>query len=367
MSSDALPLQSIVDNLHTAIILVADKLTIRCMNPAAEMLFHFSANRAAGRHINHLIVNDHELYDRLERALISHHPFRVYEASLSIHTGAQIDVDYAVSPVEQPDREACLLLEFTPLSHQQRHAHEESLLQQQEASKSLLRGLAHEIKNPLGGLRGAAQLLERELDEKNRRFTRIIIDEADRLKNLVDRMVGPREIPRKQPVNIHKLIEHVRELVAAECEENATGKPIRLRTDYDPSIPDIEADESMLIQAILNITRNAVSAIDPAQAGDGEIVFRTRARRNCPIGNQNHPLAASLEIIDNGVGVSEALQETIFLPMITGRADGTGLGLSIAQSLVQQHGGLIEFTSEPGHTVFTLLLPIQTENGDKHD
>lgn len=353
-------LQAIVDNMHTAIIVIGEGLTITCMNPSAEMLFHFSSNRAVSRNIDNLIINEHEIYDRLERSLISNHPFRVYDVQLTIHNNTVIDVDYSVSPLEYKKNGKYLLLEFIPRNHLHKHSQEEALLNQHEASKSLIRGLAHEIKNPLGGLRGAAQLLERELDDNNRAFTRIIINEADRLKDLVDRMAGPREIPQKKMVNIHKVIEHVRQLVKAELEDTANNrKSIKILSDYDPSIPDIDADESMLIQSVLNISRNAVSAIEK----EGEIIFRTRSRRNCTIGTHTHPLVATIEIIDTGVGVDTAIQEKIFLPMITGRADGTGLGLSIAQSLVQQHQGLIEFSSKPGRTIFTLLLPIQTQNG----
>ncbi len=357
--------QAILDNLHTAIIIIGDKLNIECMNPSAEMLFHFSSNRAHNRNIHQLIINEHEFYDRLSRTLISGHPFTRYETQLNIHNNTTVHVDFSVSPLEYKADGHFLLLEFTSLNHIQRYSQEEKLLTQHDASKALLRGLAHEIKNPLGGLRGAAQLLERELDEKNKTFTRIIINEADRLKNLVDRMVGPHELPNKTTINVHKIIEHVRQLVTAELRESLDkDKPsIKLLTDYDPSIPDLEADESMLIQVILNITRNAIAAIDK----DGMIIFRTRARRHCTIGITSYPLVASIEIIDNGNGVASNLQEKIFLPMITGRADGTGLGLSIAQSLVQQHKGLIEFSSTPGETVFTILLPILLPDKRQHD
>ncbi len=355
------PQQTILDSLHTAIMIIDRQLQIKHMNPSAEMLFHFSRNRAINRKIDQLIINEHELYNRLRQSLASSHPFSLYEAQLKIHNNTDIAVDYSVSPLEYKTRDKSLLLEFSPLKHIQKYAQEETLIAQHEASKSLMRGLAHEIKNPLGGLRGAAQLLERELDEKNKVFTQIIINEADRLKNLVDRMAGPKEIPNISAINIHKVIEHVRRLVNAELKETVNDrKSIQLNSDYDPSIPDLAADESMLIQIILNITRNAVSAINAT----GQIVFKTRTRRNRTIGITTYPLVASIEITDNGSGVNTDLQEKIFLPMITGRADGTGLGLSIAQSLVQQHHGLIEFTSYPGETTFTILLPIQHQNGD---
>ena len=350
--------QTVIDNLHSAVIVIGEKLQVICMNPAAEMLFHISSNRATGKYIGELIIDAHEFIDRIERSLISAHPYTVYDEQLHLHTHQSIGVDYSVSPVQYADDQKTLLLEFYRLKTQQKLTHEESILSQYEASKSLLRGLAHEIKNPLGGIRGAAQLLERELDEENKQFTQIIISETDRLKNLLDRMVGPKEIPTKSEVNIHKILEHVRQLVLAENDN------VLLSIDYDPSIPELHADESMLIQVILNLTRNAVRAASEESENEGHIIFRTRAKRNCTIGSRTFPLVARIDIEDNGIGVAEELQEKIFMPMITGHAGGTGLGLSIAQSLVQQHKGLIEFKSEPGKTVFTILLPIKTSNGE---
>ena len=349
--------QTIIDNLHSAIIVIGENLQVIYINPAAEMLFHISNTRAIKKNIRDLIVNEHEFFDRLERSLVSAHPYTVYEDQLRVHNHQTIDVDYSVSPIPYRREGRFLLLEFIRLKTQHKISHEESILSQYEASKSLLRGLAHEIKNPLGGIRGAAQLLERELDDDdNKQFTQIIINEADRLKNLLDRMVGPKDIPTKSDVNIHKILEHVRQLVLAENDD------IKLTVDYDPSVPELHADESMMIQVILNITRNAVIAVSSLDDHKGEINFKTRTQRNCKIGSHTYPLVARIDIEDNGSGVSKDLQEKIFMPMITGHADGTGLGLSIAQTLVQQHHGLIEFTSRPGKTVFTILLPINLHN-----
>ena len=357
--------QTIVDNLHSAVIVIGENLQIMCINPAAEMLFHISNNRAVKKNIRQLIINEHEFFDRLERSLISAHPYTVYDNQLRLHHQQIIDVDYSVSPIQYQDKGKFLLLEFIRLKAQHKLSHEESILSQYEASKSLLRGLAHEIKNPLGGIRGAAQLLERELENgpnssENKQFTQIIINEADRLKNLLDRMVGPKDIPTKSDVNIHKILEHVRQLVLAENDQ------ILIMADYDPSIPELHADESMLIQVILNITRNAVTASisdSTSSHNKAKIIFKTRTQRNCNIGLHSYPLVARIDIEDNGSGVKKELQEKIFMPMITGHAEGTGLGLSIAQSLVQQHYGIIEFTSKPDKTVFTILLPVKTQNG----
>jgi two-component system nitrogen regulation sensor histidine kinase GlnL len=219
----------------------------------------------------------------------------------------------------------------------------------------LIRNLAHEIKNPLGGLRGAAQLLEQEFaDQSLKEYTQIIIGEADRLRNLVDRMLGPIRPPVYDDVNIHEVLERVRTLVLAEI-----GDGIHIEQDYDPSIPLLKGDADQLIQAVLNIVRNAVQALE----GQGVILIRTRVQRQYTIGHTRHKLVARLDIIDNGPGISKERLEEIFYPMISGRIDGTGLGLSIAQVLVSQHGGLIECESRPGKTVFTLLLPLECEHG----
>jgi two-component system nitrogen regulation sensor histidine kinase GlnL len=352
--------QTIIDNLHAAVVIIGENMQVVCINPAAEMLFHISNNRAVKKTIRELIINEHAFFDRLERSLISSHPYTVYEDQLLVHNHKTIDVDYSVSPIQYKAEGKFLLLEFIRIKSQQKLSHDESILSQYEASKSLLRGLAHEIKNPLGGIRGSAQLLERELDDDNsKQFTQIIINETDRLKNLLDRMVGPRDIPTKTNVNIHKILEHVRQLVLAE------NSHISIAADYDPSIPELYADESMMIQVILNITRNAVTAISSLDAeshNEGRIVYKTRTQRYCKIGSHTHALAARIDIEDNGGGVSEELQEKIFMPMITGHADGTGLGLSIAQSLIHQHNGLIEFTSRPEKTIFTILVPINIHN-----
>ncbi len=349
--------QKIIDNMHSAVLVLDQNLQVACMNPSAEMLFHISNNRAVNKNIAELIIDEADFLKRLKCSIISAHPYTVYDDKLKTHHHETIDVDYSVSPIQYKQDGKFLLLEFIRLKSQHKHLHDDSILSQYEASKSLLRGLAHEIKNPLGGIRGAAQLLERELDENDRQFTQIIINEADRLKDLLDRMVGPKDIPAKSKINIHKILEHVRQLVLAENQH------ITIVADYDPSVPELYADESMMIQVILNITRNAVTAVK-SNKSQAVIKFKTRTERNRKVGTKSHPLIARIDIEDNGCGVLEELQEKIFMPMITGHADGTGLGLSIAQTLVQQHSGLIEFSSHSGKTIFTLLLPLKIPNGD---
>ena len=247
-----------------------------------------------------------------------------------------------------------LLLEIQQVDRQLRITREEQILARNQATRALIRGLAHEIKNPLGGLRGAAQLLERELHEASlTEYTQIIIEEADRLQNLVNNMLGPNRLPEMKSVNIHQVLERVCSLVKVE-----TGPALTVNKDYDPSIPPINGDMDQLIQSFLNIVRNAVRA-----AGrEGVIDLTTRVLRQFTIGNIRHRLVISVDIEDNGPGIPKELQERIFFPMVSG-SDGMGLGLSISQTLINRHQGLIEFTSKPGRTVFRVLLPLEQVDG----
>ena len=248
-----------------------------------------------------------------------------------------------------------LLVELQPVDRHLRISKEEQLLAQQSTARMLVRGLAHEIKNPLGGLRGAAQLLDSELhDPELKEYTAIIISESDRLQGLMDRMLGPNTPPNKTPINIHEILERVRQLVLAETTEQ-----ISIFQDYDPSIPAINADQNMIIQVLLNIVRNAVQAI----GSQGEVTLKTRICRQITLGRKRYKLGEKIDIIDNGPGIKPEIMSQIFYPMITGRAQGTGLGLSIAQSLINQHDGLIECNSRPGKTVFSIYLPL--ENGSE--
>lgn len=346
--------RTIIDNLGTSVLLLDQDLSIKYLNPAGENLFHISKKRACKLNLNGLIFIESYFIDRLKQVKNDLQAFSEHEVSLQISPGKTVTVDYRVTPVLNMG-DMLLLIEINHMDRQLRIAREEKLLSEQSATRNLVRGMAHEIKNPLGGLRGAAQLLERELpSEELKEYTQIIIGEADRLQNLVDRMLGPNNLPNTQTINIHQVMEHVRQLVQAESPDT-----LFFKLDYDPSLPELEADPDLLIQAILNITRNAAAALN----NEGEITFRTRPQRHFTIGHKHHRLVMQVDIIDNGPGIPEELVDQIFYPMVTGRADGTGLGLSIAQSLINQHKGLIECDSAPGKTVFTIYLPLETRNG----
>jgi len=245
-----------------------------------------------------------------------------------------------------------VLVEMSDTTRQARISRENALLAQLGGSRMMARQLAHEIKNPLGGLRGAAQLLERELpDASLREYTRVIIGEADRLRALVDSLLGPARALQREPANLHELLDHVYRLVRAEAPE-----AIAITRDYDPSLPPLQLDRDQLIQAMLNLARNAVQAL----GRHGQLTIRTRAITGATIGEKRHRVVASVQFEDNGPGVPAELGETIFYPLVTAQPGGTGLGLAVAQDIATRHDGLVEFESRPGHTVFSLLLPIGT-------
>jgi two-component system, NtrC family, nitrogen regulation sensor histidine kinase GlnL len=347
--------QAVLDHMNTAVLLFGSDLCLRYLNPAAEMLFQVSARHVVGQPAATVLpCPDSQVELRLTQALRSRHPFTERELNVTVADGRTITVNCIVLPMHHFDAEADLLVELHQVDRQLRITREEHLLSQHQATQALIRGLAHEIKNPLGGLRGAAQLLERELPDPGlREYTRIIIDEADRLQALMNRMIGPNRMPRRGPVNIHHVLEHVRGLILAEFPSGP-----RVSRDYDPSIPELTADQDRLIQAFLNLARNACAAAGAA----GHIELRTRVLRQFTIGARRHRLVLRVEVFDNGPGIPEELKDQIFFPMVSGHSGGTGLGLPIAQELISQHGGLIECESRPGETRFFVYLPLELEH-----
>ncbi len=350
LSSAALG-ERILGNLTTSILVFDEALRLVYINPAAEELFAVSSRQVMGLELQELVVNGDGLPARVREAVDGGRPFTVRELQLKTTAGQELTVDCTVTPLPVAREATEVLVEMLQLDRHLRINREENLLAQHQAAHDLVRRLAHEIKNPLGGLRGAAQLLERELsDEGLKEYTGIIIGEADRLRSLVDRLLGPNQLPRKSRTNVHKVLEHVCNLISVD-----EAAEVRIIRDYDPSVPDLMADSDMLIQAVLNVVRNAVQAM----GAKGDLTLRTRVVRQITIGNQRHKLVLQLDILDNGPGIQTQMLATIFYPMVTGRDEGTGLGLSIAQSLVHLHGGLIECASRPGQTVFSIFLPLE--------
>ncbi len=348
----------VLDNLNTAVLLFDHDLHLTYINPGGEYLLAVSAKVVLGIGAGQLVPCPADaMEERLREALDTRQPFTEREVELHRPDGQPIRVNCTVLPLQTPTTSDELLMELHQVDRQLRITREEHLITQHQATQALLRGLAHEIKNPLGGLRGAAQLLERELpDLELHEYTRIIIDEADRLQALLNRMLGPNRLPQRREANIHHIVEHVRQLLEAELPDGP-----ELIRDYDPSIPTFEADPDRLIQALLNLGRNAARALVESGA-KGRIILRTRVLRQFTLGSTRHRLVLGVEIEDNGPGIPESLKDRIFYPMVSGRPGGTGLGLPIAQELINQHGGLIECESRPGETIFYVFLPLECQD-----
>jgi len=345
-----------MEALNAAVLLFDSKLRLRYINPAGEMLFAIRARHLLGQPAKSLIqCPETEIERDLRNALRTGQPFSEREVLFPLQDGRQITVDCIISPIQDPEGPKELIVELRQVDRQLRITREEQLIAQNQAVREIVRGLAHEIKNPLGGLRGAAQLLERELpDDSLCEYTHIIIDEADRLQSLVNRMLGPNKLPEPQAVNIHQVLERVRGLAQAEI-----GASVKIERDYDPSIPSLRGDADQLIQAVLNLVRNATRAAGKK----GRVVLRSRILRQFTIGSKRHRLVIKIDVEDNGPGIPREVKANLFFPMVSAAEGGSGLGLSIAQSLVSQHGGLIECTSKPGTTIFSVLLPVENGNG----
>ncbi len=346
--------KKILDNLTVATFIVDAEFKLSYLNPAAEEFLGTGVRNAMHRKLNDFIQDvDNGFLLHIQKSIQTGHPFTQREVCVKHVNGSENTIDCAVTPILSKGNATECLLEIIKVDRLLRIAREEHLLIETQATQNMLRGLAHEIKNPLGGLRGAAQLLAGELDSEDlKEYTDVIISEADRLRKLVDRMFGPNITPSKKEINIHDVLEHIRYLASAEASND-----ISIKTDYDPSIPYLFADQDMLVQAVLNIVRNSINAMQ----GDGVIILKTRVKRQYTLGEALHRLVVQVSIIDNGPGIPEELKPQIFFPMVSGQDEGTGLGLPISQNLINLHGGLIEFDSVAGATEFRILLPINGE------
>ncbi|MDH3374854.1 MAG: nitrogen regulation protein NR(II) [Gammaproteobacteria bacterium] len=345
--------QRILDSLCSGVILLDSSLLITYLNPAAENILGISVRRARGKSLLRLVDDEPEMRDVLGRVIETgdHYANEIRLSPSEVHAEERI-VDCRVSPIELGA--AALLVEMTDVTRRSKISRENALLIQHGAGRQMIRQLAHEIKNPLGGIRGAAQLLEKQLSRAElselTEYTDVVISETDRLAALVDTLLGPGGPPNKKPVNVHELLEYVVRIIEAE-----ERKSVVFKRDYDPGLPLIRLDRDQMVQALLNLVRNAAMALE----GHGTITLRSRALSNFTIGNIRHRVIASIEIQDDGPGIPFELQDSVFYPLVTSRPDGTGLGLPAAQELLSRHGGLIEFESRPGRTVFQVRIPLQ--------
>jgi two-component system, NtrC family, nitrogen regulation sensor histidine kinase GlnL len=339
-----------LDLLASAVLIADAKLVVQFANTAAEALLSLSRKHLLGHSLTRLFAGNGRFLAALED---TSHASGLVEHDLTVAlAGETIHASCVVTPLERSG--SGWVLELRALDQQLRIDREEKISERQVLNRELLRNLAHEIKNPLGGIRGAAQLLDRELpDPELREFTQVIVAEADRLQALMNRMLAPARLPQVSAVNIHEVLERVRTLLLAEFPNSDSG--IRVRRDYDTSLPTFPGDKEQLIQAVLNIARNAAEAL----AGRGEIVLSSRIARQVTLHRARFKLALVVTVTDNGPGVPAAIAEKIFFPLVSGKETGSGLGLSLAQEYITQHQGVIEFESEPGRTQFFVTLPIR--------
>jgi two-component system nitrogen regulation sensor histidine kinase GlnL len=337
--------------LAAAVLMLRSDKRVTYVNPAAENLFEMSRPKFIGHTPRELFGECSALESAIAKAELSGASYTEQELELGASGKSKLHLTCTVSPVDT--RDAALLIEFRHIDQQVKIAREERLREQQQANRDLIRSLAHEIKNPLGGIRGAAQLLEGELDRPQlSEYTQVIIGEADRLQSLVNRLLTPSRLPTFKRTNIHEILVRVRSVVQAEFPE------IQFASDFDISIPEFDADAEQLTQVVLNIVRNAAQAL-AAGTPDPRIGLTTRIARGVTLAKRRHRLALALSVTDNGPGVPPEIRDKIFYPLVSGRDGGSGLGLTIAQTFVAQHNGSIEWTSVPGQTVFTILLPLE--------
>jgi two-component system nitrogen regulation sensor histidine kinase GlnL len=336
-----------LDLLSSAVVLLDAELRILYLNPAAENLFAANAGLRTGRPLSDLLGNTPDLTAAIGNAVRNNWSYTGQNITVVRAEQPALHLDCVVSPVDS--REARLLLEFRPIDQRLKVEKEERLIERQQASRELIRNLAHEIKNPLGGIRGSAQLLERELGNPQlREYTQVIIQETDRLQDLMQRLLNSHRAMQPAPLNIHEILERVRLLIHGEFPQ------VEILRDYDASLPESAGDREQLIQAFLNIVRNAAQAI----GGAGQIRLRTRSLRQVTLAKRRYRLAIEVGVVDSGPGIPEELKDKIFYPLVSGREGGSGLGLTIAQSFIEQHHGSIDVESRPGRTCFTIVLPI---------
>jgi len=336
-----------LDCLSTGAMVLDVNDRIRYVNPAGETLLGVSGVLLLGDDAENAFERSPEFLAAIQTARTQQETVIEYELDVSVSGHPPIRLGCNISPLDTPPH--AILIEMRAIDPHLRIARLEQARLQQEANRELLRNLAHEIKNPLGGIRGAAQLLEHELPRESlREYTQVIIKESDRLQSLMERLLTPHRMPRFGAVNIHEVLERVRSLILAETPS------VTLQRDYDISLPEIRADAEQLIQATLNIARNAVQAMH----GQGKIIFKTRVARQITLESRRFRLGMRVEIIDNGPGIPEDIREQIFYPLVSGREGGSGLGLAVSQTLIAQNHGTIDCESCPGHTVFSIFLPL---------
>lgn len=346
-----------LDLLASAVLILDTKSRVAYANASAENLLESSLKSLLQQKLIKIFSNSEKLAEMIEQVTAQEFTEKRQDLTLERPGRDSLQVHCIVTAIDI--QETPILIELRENIQQLKLDREERILDQSQANKELIRNLAHEIKNPLGGIRGAAQLLEMELPERHlkdlREYTQVIIREAGRLQTLVDRLLAPHRRPHiVGDVNIHEVCERVRSLIMAEFPNGLT-----ITRDYDLSIPEFRGDKEQLIQAVLNVAHNAATAlIDRIQTGDADLILKTRVARQVTIAKIRYRLALDLHIIDNGPGIPPEISERIFYPLVSGRDGGSGLGLTLAQTFIQQHMGVIECESRPGLTEFRIRIPL---------
>jgi len=350
------------ENLATGVLLLNESLEVTWANDSALQILGTTRSQVIGKSFDTWIVNksDSQYLEALEACLRFGHPFTIRELKLGRHSDlATVDASFSQIPETTNSKslptavKPFLMIEFSQVDNLLKIARDSKYATDENNLKKILRGLAHEVKNPLGGIKGAAQLMAKEADASIfQEYLQIIVFEANRLTNLVDRLIGPYQQEKFQTTNIHRVLEHCRALISAEI-----GGAYFIAHDYDPSLPEILADEEQLTQAIINIARNSSQALKEGSTTNPEIIFITRAIRKHDPETGIVSAAIRIRIQDNGPGIPDDLKDRIFFPMVSGRAQGSGIGLSITQTIISRHHGWIEVESEPGRTAIDVILP----------
>lgn len=343
--------EKLLDYLNSAILCIDEQHHVCQINARAEELFGMSERHIVCTSLKAIIINSQATLTRsLNHVMQTNQPITEREAHLGLANGQQMIVDYTIKPIHELGNKKRYFIEISPVARHIQIAKDEYAHTQTQAAAQLTRGMAHEIKNPLGGIRGAAQLLAAEITEPElKEYTDVIIKEADRLKNLLNDMLGPNKALEKQSINILEILEHVRHILLA-----ASHKKIQFKRDYDPSIPEFMADKNQLIQAFMNIGRNALQAVEY----NGTVIFKTRILNQYTIGIHKYPTVLEISISDNGAGIHKDVANNLFLPMVTSKQDGSGLGLPISQKIIIDHGGIIQCNPAHKLTTFNILLPL---------
>ena len=346
----------IIDHLATSVLLFDENLHLVSINSAGESLLSMSSKRILGLTPEKIWPNTMFFPDMIRKSFQFVRTRIERGVEMSLINRDSVKVDCIFTPIVINDETKEIIVELVGVDTFVREMQEFNHQTVQKVANESVQGMAHEIKNPLGGIRGAAQLMEKELDDESLlEYTKIIINESDRLRNFLDRMMAANTYPVRSDTNIHEIIEYVISIIRVESSRN-----LHIDKDYDPSIPTINADREQLIQAVLNLLRNAVQAT----TNDERILLKTRIQRQITIQNKLNKLAIQLDIIDNGPGIPAEIESGAFYPMVTGHAEGTGLGLSIAQQLIQSHGGIINYERKEDNTYFTILLPVERNNAE---